>query len=184
MKIRAWKFAWVALLLSIAGGLQANPTMPADSKAASMDFKYKDTQGKTWQLSALKGQWVLLNFWAPWCPPCWFEMPALNDLHVKGAQRSPKLVVIGIAMDYSSESSVHDTVKRNRVTYPIVLGGSAKDKDSADKQVGPVPFYPVTYLFSPDGKMAMFKAGMVDHEDIMAVVLRYENKHENKNEKK
>lgn len=40
----------------------------AEATTNSIDFKFADTAGKTYQLSELKGKWVLVNFWAPWCP--------------------------------------------------------------------------------------------------------------------
>ena len=39
-----------------------------------------DLDGKTWDLSALQGRAVLLNFWATWCEPCREEMPSLEAL--------------------------------------------------------------------------------------------------------
>ena len=170
--LRAWKAArrrWTGMAFASLLLLCAHPAWPA----GPVDFRFIDMQGHTLQLSALKGKWVLVNFWAPWCPPCWFEMPALNELH---AQESPRMAVIGVAMDYTDRESVVDTVRKSEIRYPIVLGGSAKDGDSAAKQVGPVPFYPTTYLYAPDGRIAMFKPGMIDTDEIRSFIRRHEQK--------
>jgi peroxiredoxin len=48
---------------------------------AAPDFTLIDRKGKTWTLSELKGQVVLINFWATWCPPCREEMPSMQKLY-------------------------------------------------------------------------------------------------------
>ena len=51
---------------------------PVDSQAPA--FELKDLSGNPWQLAALSGKVVVINFWASWCPPCKKEMPSLSKL--------------------------------------------------------------------------------------------------------
>ena len=55
-------------------------------------------------LSGLQGRWVLVNFWAPWCPPCLEEMPDFSALQ----QQHKDLQVIGVAVMYRSRQKVTD----------------------------------------------------------------------------
>lgn len=134
---------------------------PANAVEA-INFNFTDTAGKSYRLSELKGKWVLVNFWAPWCPPCWKELPDLDDLQ---KQRSD-IVVIGIAMDYNNVESVRYLLKKHKVTFPIVMGGKSRGENNPISQVGPVPFYPTSFLYAPDNQMVMVKMGMVDQDII------------------
>lgn len=135
----------------------------------AINFNFTDIAGKTYHLSDLKGKWVLINFWAPWCPPCWKELPDLDDLQ---KQRSD-IVVIGIAMDYNSEDSVQYLLKKHKITFPIVMGGKSRGENNLSNQVGPVPFYPTSYLYAPDNQVVMVKMGMVDQEIINQFIYGY-----------
>ena len=91
------------------------------SWAQAGGFKLTDTDGKTHTLDGYKGKWVLVNFWATWCPPCQEEIPDLIALH---GEKKNNLVVIGIAMDYRNAKQVTDFADGLLVDYPIVLGNA------------------------------------------------------------
>jgi thiol-disulfide isomerase/thioredoxin len=124
--------------------------------AQAADFKVTDTTGKTHTLSAYKGKWVLVNYWATWCPPCQDEIPDLIALY---ENKKNNLVVIGVAMDYRDAKQVTDFADGLFVSYPIVLGNA-----SVVNQIGPVPGLPTTYLFNPEGKMVAQQVGGVTQE--------------------
>jgi len=134
---------WLAgLLLALMG-----------SWAQAADFKVTDTQGKTHTLSGYKGKWVLVNYWATWCPPCLEEIP---DLIALNENKKNNLVVIGVAMDYRSAKQVTDFADGLLVDYPIVLGNP-----QIVSQIGPVQGLPTTYLFNPEGKMVAQQMGLI-----------------------
>ncbi len=132
--------------------------------AKAIDFKFTDSHGKTIQLSDYKGKWVLVNFWAPWCPRCKMEFSDLNDLDAR-----PDFVVVGVAMDYGIDvASVHSTIQRYNLRFPQVIGGNRRDSDSPALQVGPVDYYPTSYLYAPDGEIVMFVPGVISKQKIIA----------------
>ncbi len=120
-------------------------------------FTLKDTQGKTHKLSDYNGKWVLINFWATWCPPCLDEIPDF----IKLQETRKDLIVIGIALDYQNPAQVTEFANNMFVNYPIVLGSP---KIAA--QIGPVPGLPTTYLYNPQGKQATFNVGPVTRESV------------------
>ena len=123
------------------------------SWAQADGFKVTDTTGKTHTLAGYKGKWVLVNYWATWCPPCLHEIPDLIALH---ENKKNNLVVIGVALDFRNAQQVTDFADGLMVNYPIVLGSS-----QVVNQIGPVQGLPTTYLYNPDGKMVAQQVGAI-----------------------
>ena len=123
------------------------------SWAQADGFKVTDTSGKSHTLAGYKGKWVLVNYWATWCPPCLEEIPDLIALH---ENKKNNLVVIGIALDFRSAKQVTDFADGLMVNYPIVLGDS-----QVVNQIGPVQGLPTTYLYNPEGKMVAQQVGAI-----------------------
>ncbi len=123
------------------------------------DFTLTDQQGKVHHLSDYRGKWVLVNYWATWCPPCLAEIPELNALHA--AHKNTDLVVIGIAMDYSSAKVVADFVRKHGISYPVVLGNR-----NVIAQIGELDVLPTSYLYSPSGEQVSMQAGEVTRESV------------------
>ncbi|MCI5149163.1 MAG: TlpA family protein disulfide reductase [Candidatus Electrothrix sp. MAN1_4] len=82
------------------------------------DFTLTDLEGRTWTLSALKGQVVFINFWATWCPPCISEMPSMQNLY----DTLPKDQFKMLAVLYSDEAdNAKDFSEKLDITLPILV---------------------------------------------------------------
>ena len=127
------------------------------STATAEGFTLTDAKGKVHRLQDYKGKWVLVNFWATWCPPCLEEMPDLQKLH----ETRKDLVVIGIAMDYKDPKYVISFAEDLLVTFPIVLGDP---KIAA--QIGRISGLPTTYLYSPQGTLAAQNVGALTRQAV------------------
>jgi thiol-disulfide isomerase/thioredoxin len=121
-------------------------------------FTMVDSKGKTHTLAQYKGKWVLVNFWATWCPPCLEEIPDLVSLH---ENKKNNLVVLGVAMDYRDPETVLQFSDQMMVTYPVILG----DRKMA-AQVGSIPGLPTTYLYNPQGKVVAYNVGALTREAV------------------
>lgn len=160
-----------ALLLGLVTAVMAVNANAEGTKA--INFQFTDINGKSLKLSDFKGRWVLVNFWAPWCPLCWVEVPTLNELN-----KRKDFVVIGIGLDYGpDEGVVRESAGRHNMDFhSIVAGGARRNQDSPFRQVGPVDFYPTSYLYDPDGEIVMFIPGQVRMNKVLAFMEAYKNK--------
>ncbi len=122
-------------------------------------FKFQDSTGKIHTLADYKGKWVLINFWATWCPPCLEEIPDLIALY----ESRDDIMVIGIAMDYADPKDVMEYVDAMSISYPTVLG----DRRIA-AQIEELSMLPSTYLFNPLGQPAARQIGLITREEIEA----------------
>lgn len=123
------------------------------------EFQVKDTAGKSHALADYKGKWVLVNFWATWCPPCLKEIPDFVTLY--DARKTKDLMVLGIAVDYQSPKEVTDFAKKISMSYPLILGD-----DAVTAQFGVVVGLPVSFLYNPQGKLVLKKVGLLPKETI------------------
>lgn len=159
------------LLLGLTTALMAVNVQAQGAKA--INFQFTDINGKTLKLSDFKGKWVLVNFWAPWCPLCWVEVPTLNELN-----KRKDFVVIGIGLDYGpDENVVRETASRHNLDFhSVVAGGSRRNQESPFRQVGPVDFYPTSYIYDPNGEIVMFIPGQVRMNKVLAFMEAYKGK--------
>lgn len=130
--------------------------------ASAESFVFKDLQGHEQRLQDYRGKWVLVNFWATWCPPCLEEIPDLISLHE--AHKNTDVVVIGVALD-STKQSVVEFVAKKQITYPVAVS----DYDMA-AQVGEVEALPTSYLYDPTGKLVSYQQGMVTRASVESYI--------------
>lgn len=112
------------------------------------NFTLMSAHGDDISLTDYQGKFVLLNFWATWCPPCVKEMPALNDLHNK--LNGNNFEVVGVHVG-PALATVKQFLKNSPVDFDIVI-----DKNMSLSN-WPVSGLPTTFLISPSGKL-LYKA--------------------------
>ncbi len=158
---RLWKVA--------TGELPARPDLPAPA------FKGALLHGGQQSLESLKGQVVLLDFWATWCPPCVASLPGLQKVHQDYADRG--FTVLGINQEPGVESKVRAFLEARQVTFPSVVdtGNTA----SIAEKYG-VHTFPTSFLIDRDGIIRHSYRGPPRHstlvKDIEAVLAQPRSK--------
>ena len=114
--------------------------------APDFTLKVLEGNGKTMQLSSLRGKGVLVNFWATWCEPCKIELPWLVELQTKYAPQG--LQIVGVADDESGEKSISDFAHKMKINYPVLLG-----TDQVADQYGGLEGLPTSFFIDRSGKV-------------------------------
>lgn len=83
------------------------------------DFSLTDIHGNQVSLSQYKGQVVVLNFWATWCPPCREEMPSMEKLHRDYQDKG--LVMLAVNVDKNPQQAVADFLRERPYSFTILL---------------------------------------------------------------
>ena len=107
----------IVLLFALIAGCDSGPDVVVMENIAP-EFSLKDIEGRTVRLSDFKGKFVVLEFWATWCPPCQAAVPELNDF--QAAILGKDIVLLSITMDNSLET-VKEFARDYQVTYPILM---------------------------------------------------------------
>lgn len=118
--------------------------VPKDALMAT-DFTLDSLDGKTSSLSAYKGRFVFLNFWATWCPPCRSEMPAMQALYRRLEARGFVILAVDLA---EKADTVRAYVKKNAFTFPVLLDKTGEVGGTYGAQS-----IPTTYLIDREGKV-------------------------------
>jgi thiol-disulfide isomerase/thioredoxin len=135
----------------------------AANNFAVKNFTVKDTAGKKHMLSQYKGKWVIVNYWATWCPPCLEEVPDLVALY--DSRKNRDVMIIGVVFDYQSAKEVAEYVDDMLMSYPIVLGD-----DDVTKQIGNSEVLPTTFIYNPRGELVKTKHGLVTKQYLEAIM--------------
>ncbi|MCU0974146.1 MAG: TlpA family protein disulfide reductase [Burkholderiales bacterium] len=131
--------------------------------AVAQQFSLTDASGKIHRLSDHRGKWVLVNFWATWCPPCLEEMPDLGALY--DARRGKDLLVIGVAVEFQNPREVIEFADNMLVSYPVVLG----DKKVTD-QFARIRGLPTTLIYDPKGELVKSHLGAITRKQVEAII--------------
>lgn len=128
---------------SFASGGVAFTPVPGYPSAPKLRLLNMD--GQVVNLEKLRGQVVLVNFWATWCPPCRREMPSLQRLWQKLGKSGLQIVAVNVGEDAETVLAFMGTLDESP-TFPIVF-----DKNSAVMRTWPLKGLPTTFIVDKKG---------------------------------
>ncbi len=139
----------LAALACIAGAATARADLTVGKPAPALVVK--DFDGHVFHLKALRGKWVIVDFWAEWCGPCREEMPMLSRFY--SAHRGKNFAMLGLSVDGGDEKAKARMVAK-QLSYPAAFYTDATQNgfDAPD-------MLPETVVIRPDGTVGAVFTG-------------------------
>ncbi len=134
------------------------------SVADKADFTLPDLEGNPVSLSDYRGKWVIVNYWATWCPPCLEEIPDLVDVYENNRE---DVVVLGIDYEEVSLDYLKEFVDSHFMSYPVLRMAPVPVTE-----LGPVMGLPTTYIISPEGERVARQEGPITRKALEAYLAR------------
>lgn len=149
----------IALFMLVFSHVCVAASKHEDLKGPAKDFTLKSKSGKNVRLSDLRGQVVMLNFWASWCGPCRQEMPLLDDLAKRYEPAGFKLLGVNLDADQKAADKILQEIP---VGFEILYDPSSKVSETYK-----VDAMPSTVLIDCDGNLNYLHRGYVPGDEKM-----------------
>ena len=146
----------LGLLLS-STSLLAGQGLSSLAPSPAPAFELRDMEGETRKLSDYRGQPLIVNFWATWCPPCRAEMPAMNRAWHKIKNAGIGMIAINVGED---EDTIFAFTGDYPVDFTILL-----DQDSNTIEQWPIKGLPTTFVLDPEGNIIYRAIGGREWDD-------------------
>lgn len=151
------KCAWLLCVMVTLGRPAVAAELQPWKGGATPPLELKDLGGKTHRLADYRGKVVLINFWATWCEPCRDEMPSMQRLKNKLADKPFVVLAVNVG---ESEARISDFLHRLPLDFAIV-----RDHSSAVMKTWRVRGLPASYVIAPDGRIRYSFTGEFEWAD-------------------
>lgn len=153
---------WIGYVLLVPNANGKAPGTGIPIGAQAPDFELKTIDGKIVRLADFKGQPVMLNFFATWCPPCRTEMPTLQEIYRE--YESQGFVLLAINLN-ESNLAVNKFRESYGLTFPIVI-----DKEDRVSRVYDIVPLPTSYFVDRNGVVQGRWTGELSKEKLRSFV--------------
>ena len=127
---------------------------------------YELFEGPKGNKSDFLGKWLVVNYWADWCPPCIKEMPELESFY---DQHNSRALVVAYNFDRLEGEELKDQIERFKVNVPSIL----TDPGLLFGWEVP-PSLPATYILTPDGNLVETLIGPQTKDSLEEIISKYE----------
>ena len=150
-----------ALLLILAPAAMAAESAalltPLPDQPEAPAFELAGPDASIYRLADFKGQPLIVNFWATWCPPCRAEMPSMQRAWEQLQAEGIGMIAINVGED---AETVQAFLEQIPVSFPLPL-----DTDSKVSQRWPMRGLPTTFVVGPEGRLVYKATGEREWDD-------------------
>ncbi|MEK3889652.1 TlpA family protein disulfide reductase [Bacillus sp. FSL K6-3431] len=119
------------------------------------DFELTTLEGEIVKLSDFKGQRIMLNFWATWCPPCRAEMPDMQKFQEK---KDVKILAVNLLETESNPDKVQKFIDDFNLTLTVPL-----DEESVVSDQYQIMAYPTSFMIDSKGRIQFIALGALNY---------------------
>lgn len=154
--------AALALAVALAGcdPLEAAPPEATPESAEAPGFTLEALAGGEVTLAELRGQPVVVDFWATWCGPCEQTIPVITAFHAKYSER---VKVLGVSVDWDRDA-IAPFVERHRMRYPVLFGD-----EGLAMRFG-APGFPSLFVIDAEGRIREAHVGVITLPELEAAI--------------
>jgi thiol-disulfide isomerase/thioredoxin len=142
------------ILCGLASPATSGTLDPYDGFNPGPPLALEDLGGNRHRLADYRGEVLLINFWATWCPPCIIEMPGMQRLKEKLAGRPFRILAVNVKETEGTIWKFHKLVK---VDFPLL-----QDRDGQASEDWQVVVYPSSFLVDASGEIRYQVTGMLE----------------------
>lgn len=147
---------WIAIAVALAIAIAAVAYFSLFAKKSAPDVTFSSLNGEQISMESLRGNVVLVNFWATSCVTCIKEMPQLVETYDKYKEQG--LRTIAVAMSYDPPNYVINYAKTRGLPFTVALDTQGKVAHSFDE----VKLTPTTYVVDKNGHIIKRYVGEPD----------------------
>lgn len=120
------------------------------------DFELETIDGETMRLSDYRGEPILLNFWATWCPPCRAEIPDMQKFY---EDKDVVILAVNLYDTETNEDDIPEFIEEFGMTFPVLLDEGSEV--STKYQIQPIP---TSYLIDAEGRIHNIAFGALNYD--------------------
>ncbi|MFD1413797.1 peroxiredoxin family protein [Oceanobacillus jeddahense] len=120
------------------------------------DFELQTLDGETAKLSDFRGEKVMINFWATWCPPCRAEMPDMEEFY---QDKDIVILAVNLTETENDLQQVEDFINEYKLTFPILLDEEIKVAEQY--MIQPIP---TSYMIDSNGVISFKAFGSLNYD--------------------
>lgn len=138
-------------------GLESEGETGLEEGDLAPDFELNNIDGEMVRLSDLRGEKVLLNFWATWCPPCRAEMPDMQTYHEE--HDDGVILAVNLVETEQNMGQVESFLEEYGITFQILLDETTEVSGIYDAYA-----LPTSYLIDTDGRIHTKAIGTINYD--------------------